>query len=295
MVCSIGISIIGCTDKEVHRFRFNDWPNYYTGSTSNPFYDDVFTVTNDLAEVRIHVTKVIEGEKKEGLISARKFKNGILQEHYESPFTADISTTRYYYDEYGNVIKQECYDYENIIIPSQSFEYTYEYDAEKKEFTQKVYSEGKLQRIFRETPIKKGYRLEKESLERKIIENIYEVDISKHKVVQFRKTYDSDINTYYYDFTYKNKQLNTILYRNATSWKEIYIIGYEVVKYDEHGNIAEMIVYDYDRKDKTKREPMYKVYFFDYDKAGNWRRQEWIREKYKSEPEITIREFIYTE
>lgn len=56
-----------------------------------------------------------------------------------------------------------------------------------------------------------------------------------------------------------------------------------------------MIVYDYDRKDKTKREPMYKVYFFDYDKAGNWRRQEWIREKYKSEPEITIREFIYTE
>ena len=71
MVCSIGISIIGCTDKEVHRFRFNDWPNYYTGITSNPFYGDVFTVTNDLAEVRIHVTKVIEGKKRRTYFSKK--------------------------------------------------------------------------------------------------------------------------------------------------------------------------------------------------------------------------------
>lgn len=54
-------------------------------------------------------------------------------------------------------------------------------------------------------------------------------------------------------------------------------------------------MYDYDREDKTKRELTDRLLFSDYDKAGNWCRQEWIHEKDSREPEITIREFIYTE
>ena len=289
------LCLIACTDKDVHNFRFNDWPNYCKGITSNPFYNEVFTVTDNLAEVKIYAIAVKEGEEKKKLLSVKKFKDGLIRENYESPCTSDDLTIRYYYDEYNRLVKEDYHNDEGMIVPELSFEYTYEYDAEIKAFIQKVYCEGKLQSIFREAPIKTGYRLEKESIARKKIETAYEVDISQKKVVQFQKIYAANIGSYYYDFAYDGIRLNRILLRSVTNRKEVYINGYETVNYDTNGNIAEMMVYDYDREDKTKRGLTGRLLFSDYDKAGNWCRQEWIHEKDSREPEITIREFIYTE
>ena len=136
------VCLIACTDKDVHNFRFDDWPNYCEGITSNPFYNEVFTVTDNLAEVKIYAIAVKEGEEKKKLLSVKKFKDGLIRENYESPRTSDDLTIRYYYDEYNRLVKEDYHNDEGMIVPELSFEYTYEYDAETRAFIQKYIAKG---------------------------------------------------------------------------------------------------------------------------------------------------------
>lgn len=261
------IGLMGCAEKNVTSFRFKDW-NTYLGRHS--FIPGEFRYLNNTDSVReMKVLYESQSVTRNPVIYSAWYENSLLQESFSTPVAADESGERYFYDELGHLTRKENLNWNREVLLDYSYDYSYEYDKTTKAIIQTVLQNGTPVETWTETKIKGGYQLVRKYLIKTYADEIFEIKYDKERVLQFVINYKASGITSY-DLTYDGNKLMSIMINDLNDGKKRNITYYEMASHDERGNITEMMQYEYDRKDSTKRQAMYSSVFSDFDETGNW-------------------------
>ncbi len=260
------VVLSGCGQKEITDFRYKDWDK----NMSNNFIPGSYRYLKNMEDIRELEVSYESHRREKTVIYKSVYENGVIYEEMSTPVAADESGQRYYYDEMNRMIRKEELNWNGEVLPEYSYDYSYEYNKETKEFVQTVFQDEILVEIWTELKTDNGYQLIRRFVLKNIRDRIFEVIFNRECLEQFSTDYGGVAGVSYFDLTYDNNRLVSIIRRSVTDEKESYILGYEMTSHDENGNVTEMIVYDYDRNDSTKREARDRYIFFDYDQNGNW-------------------------
>lgn len=281
--------LFGCREKEVTNFRFDKWEEY----NINSFIPCEFRYPNITDNLRGMEVYYFSQDRQSVLIHKKLYENGLLREVIETPINADESYRLYYYDDNRRLIESQYLNWDRDIVPEYSYSYSYSYNKNDKEFIQTVYNNGEpiVRRI--EVRTNSGYRLTKEYLVESYDNEIAEVVITDNLLKQYISSYGKVGGDTYFDLNYDNGKLTSILRRNISNGKEKYVFAYDVISYDEEGNIEELVSYNYDRSDKAKRTKLMNYFFSEYDDNGNWQHLSEYSYSNPDQKREYIRKFLY--